>query len=273
MWWVDHDGNYDVMAGVFDHPNAITQHLGHIFVQDAKDGGFAVWLPRMKGRELKHWAGHPEKSDEMEPVKWHGLPAQSLDQQETLPGKCLCGGVQFYITRPTEASKRVFSPLPDLIQPASGGAAVESPQQDTWWLCEGGRYKGGNCACTSCRLVCGSSVVQWAYVPRVNIKLANGQDFQDLFGTLKSYRSSDSATRYFCGKCGAMVSFIGDERKGLVDIAVGLLDAEEGPRAESWLWWGVNRVSYEELALDRELVEALADGLVAYARTRSATAQ
>jgi hypothetical protein len=53
---------------------------------------------------------------------------------------------------------------------------------------------------------------------------------------MKAYRSSESAVRMFCGVCGAGCFWDGEERGvALVDVAVGLLDAETGARAEEWL--------------------------------------
>ncbi|KAI6855741.1 hypothetical protein KC338_g465 [Hortaea werneckii] len=114
--------------------------------------------------------------------------------------------------------------------------------------------------------------VQWAFIPTTSITLdpAGGNPFPSetpfSFGTLKHYRSSDQATRYFCGICGANVFWCGDERPGLMDVAVGLLDAAEGARAEDWLQWRTERVSYREDAVPRaeSLIYGLEKGLKAY---------
>lgn len=51
------------------------------------------------------------------------------------------------------------------------------------------------------------------------------------------------------------------ERRGeIIDISAGLLDAEEGARAEEWLEWRT-RVSFEECALNKGLVAKVAEGL------------
>jgi hypothetical protein len=66
----------------------------------------------------------------------------------------------------------------------------------------------------------------------------------------------------FCGICGAGCFWDGEERGGLlVDVAVGLLGAETGVRAEGWLEWWWGRVSYEELGTNRGLVGNLEKGL------------
>jgi hypothetical protein len=72
---------------------------------------------------------------------------------------------------------------------------------------------------------------------------------------MKAYRSSKSAVRMFCGVCGAGCYWDGEERGGaLVDVAVGLLDAETGARAEEWLEWWADRISCEELGINKVLL-------------------
>ena len=81
-------------------------------------------------------------------------------------------------------------------------------------------------------------------------------------GTLKEYQSSKIAKRYFCGQCGANVFWRGlDERPRVVDVSVGLMNAKSGSRAEEWLFWRTNKVTHQELAKNKPLVEALAKGL------------
>lgn len=87
-------------------------------------------------------------------------------------------------------------------------------------------------------------------------------------GTLKKYRSSAEATRFFCETCGATVFWDGDVRPGLIDVAVGLMDAEEGARAETWLEWRTERISYREDSEGRaiELVEAVEKAIGAWGK-------
>lgn len=111
---------------------------------------------------------------------------------------------------------------------------------------------------------------QWAFVPASNIKLPHGESFSSIeFGTLKSFRSSDRVTRYFCGHCGAMVFWTGEDRPELIDVAVGLLDAESGARAEDWLKWITMRVSFVEHALHKEFVESFELGLQNWGKRES----
>jgi hypothetical protein len=53
----------------------------------------------------------------------------------------------------------------------------------------------------------------------------------------------------------------GEERPDLIDVSAGLIRAPSGVRAEGWLEWHPNRVSFKELAQDSKLAEALEFGL------------
>lgn len=87
-----------------------------------------------------------------------------------------------------------------------------------------------------------------------------------MFGTLKTYRSSTEASRYFCGTCGATVFWIGDARPTLIDVSVGLFDANEGARAESILDFPTERISFKEDGIKRApaLTAALEAGITAW---------
>jgi hypothetical protein len=54
-------------------------------------------------------------------------------------------------------------------------------------------------------------------------------------GTLAYYASSAGVLRFFCKRCSACVFYSEDGRPEMLDIAVGLLEATEGARAEDWL--------------------------------------
>lgn len=137
------------------------------------------------------------------------------------------------------------------------------------------RYLAGTCACRSCRLISGFEIQTWAFVPRANIffhvrdknrgstatesqpprSLSEAGDKTEIipldFATLPpniltSYESSPGVRREFCSHCGATVFWRDRWRPELVDVSVGLLDAEEGARAETWLDWWTERVSFAE---------------------------
>jgi len=211
-------------------------------------------------------------------------------EDDILHAHCHCNGVSFYITRPNDASLDISSNFPDLLVPyhSHWGDDIKNPDNEPWWLSEDQqRYKAGNCACRSCRKASGFELQQWAFIPRANVKLpapsssyhhhtSNSssspspsaasrptlQDFTLPFGTLTGYHSSGGVTRYFCGRCGANALWTKKgSRAELLDVSVGLLDAESGARAEEWLEWVTTRVSFAEEAGNKELVEIVEKGL------------
>ena len=167
------------------------------------------------------------------------------------------------IARPSERSKDATCGWPDLIVPY--WSTDQAPASEAWWLRENGtKFLAGNCACNSCRLDTGMEFMNWCFIPTIDISLdAEGREkYKVPFGTLKEYQSSEHVKRYHCGTCGATVFFTSDERRGLVDVAVGVLDAPEGARAESWLDWRMNRLSFREDSISRAetLTLALEEG-------------
>jgi len=193
--------------------------------------------------------------------------------ENNLKASCHCGGVKFYITRPNETSKTVYSPFPDLMIPFHTGASAANPEIKPWFLCSNNtKYLAGLCTCTSCRLASGFEIQPWAFVPRCNIFSEDGSvlDWEKGMGTLRTYDSSEGVWREFCGRCGASVFWHCKERPELVDVSVGLLDPREGARVEAWLEWWTERVSFEELAVSRGLVGSLEGGLRGWGRGKQA---
>jgi hypothetical protein len=98
--------------------------------------------------------------------------------------------------------------------------------------------------CDDCRLVDGTHVQGWIYVPLEVLEPKVGADLK--IGTVKTYQSSEGVLRGFCGTCGATVFFKEENRKykEFVDVAVGLLRAPEGVLAERWVTWRTGRMAY-----------------------------
>ncbi|KAL8960281.1 MAG: hypothetical protein Q9193_002987 [Seirophora villosa] len=230
----------------------------HQFLADTKDGGLSNWL------NGPSWAGSAEQSEIWEPTA-KANPSKGVDGNGTLRCYCQCRGVQFNITRPDKDSSNVFPPpMPDILAPLHSHSTQTSPYF-TWWLrANGTKYFAGTCACNSCRLSSGYDIQAWAFVPKTNIRQLDGKEMDYQMGTLKRYSHSKGAYRDFCGNCGATVFWHCDERPGIVDISAGLLDAEEGARAENWLEWATDRVSFEECAQNRTLVASVSRGLRAW---------
>lgn len=247
----------------------------HDFVADTKDGGATVWLP---GGAI------PRPESSLNTID--NLMSSSLKTENVLPAACRCGTVRFDITRPDASSRLPTSNFPDLMLAYhSGDPAIKNPQGEKWWLrCGDTKYLAGTCACRSCRLSSGFEIQTWAFVPRSNIHFhippsshsdatsVEALDFATLRpGILTSYESSPGVIREFCPGCGATVFWHDKWRPDLIDVSVGLLNAPEEARAEGWLDWWTDRVSFSEdaelgrtgMAAERAklLIDMLAAGL------------
>lgn len=264
-----------INTGLWDRTEGLINWVGCKWVEDTLDGGVSVWFKDIKRadgtrEELKRWVRRDLEGADLVPegslvtlAKKEEIPVKN----DKLKAYCQCGGVKFHITRPNEASKKVRSPFPDLMVPYNSSSSAANPQNVPWWLRDNvAKYLAGTCACPSCRLASGCEIQPWAFVPKCNIFLEDGTplDFKKphfSMGTLKSYQSSEGVTREFCGVCGATVFWHCEERPELIDVSVGVLDQAEGARAEGWLDWWTERVSFEELALSKDLVASLGEGL------------
>lgn len=260
---------WDVVTGSLENFDANSEFKAHIFVKDTKDGGFADFMPIWKGRTVGRWAGYNDQSEEL-PL--YGLHPQIEDARpsttERLHAHCKCGGIEFWIARPSAQSALVLGDRP---LPTDAGVTPET--ETAWWLrANGTRYLAKACMCNSCRLAVGMEIIEWAFVPTRDISLdpEGKKPFCTSFGTLKGYQSSPGVTRYFCSTCAALTFYHCDERGEVIDVGVGLLDAPEGARAETWLEWQTSQVDYREDAFGRadSILVALEDGLKQYAKDR-----
>jgi hypothetical protein len=82
------------------------------------------------------------------------------------------------------------------------------------------------------------------------------------------YESSPEIYREFCGRCGATVFWHCKERPLVIDVSLGLLQANSGTKAEELLDWYTERVSFAEMALDQQLIEQLESGLKDWSENR-----
>lgn len=94
----------------------------------------------------------------------------------------------------------------------------------------------------------------------------NSDPLENDMGTLNQYGSSKGVYRNFCSICGATVFWHNDERPYLIDVSTGLLEAESGARAEELLEWATARVSFQEEAQNKALIETLREGLAKQAQ-------
>jgi len=261
-----HDGHFEAATGTLqiDSSDDVVDYKAHIWTGATPDGGASHFITHVNGNQLQRYLQEPGENEEASPDS----PSTTIYSNETdrapIHAHCHCKGVQFYIHPPNEASRTAESPFPDLLVPYHTGSSA-NPQNCPWWLAKSDRYLAGTCACTTCRKASGFDITFWAFIPTVNITLdaADREPFtrKKYWGSIKTYRSSSTVTRAFCGVCGANVFWDGDERPSIVDVAVGLLDARSGARAEEVLAWWPDRVSFEEDALNTGLIMGLRDGL------------
>lgn len=253
------EGLSDICSGVLADSETFAQMDRHIWIADTKDGGLSAWLHEYPG-----WEQSTKTSKPID-CSTHA-PSSNAQPSSELNCYCQCRGVEFKITRPTKASREsLSSPWSDLLRPYVSGPS-DNKDDVKWWLrANDTKFLAGNCACNSCRLNSGFDLNQWAFVPKLIVLQKDGKSLDYNMGTLKQYESSKGCHRNFCGRCGATVFFHNDERPALVDVAVGVLDAEDGARAESWLEWWTKRVSFSEDAQNKHLTTSLLDGLKRWA--------
>ncbi|TFK34511.1 Mss4-like protein [Crucibulum laeve] len=270
---------YCVAAGSLERVDGIVNVDYHIFVEDTKDGGLSEHLKTdAEGKELARYA--KAKDSETLPLGWNVLEqtAKPPSDDEKLHAYCACKAIQFSITRPNEDSSLPYAAYPDLLKPydVTHLSKVHNSDNEKWWLRpvhaeKPTKYLAGHCACRSCRLTSGFPIQSWAFVPRTNlidphtgtsVELDDGNRLKGL----KQYISSPGRYREFCPTCGATVFWWNVSRPDIIDVSVGLVDQEkEGARAERWLDWHKERVSFEEMALARQTIQALEEGLKASA--------
>jgi hypothetical protein len=261
--------NWDIMTGTLEVFDGDLDLKGYEYVHDTVDGGFTDFMSVVKGRTLDRWPYDIEGESHL-PLYWRDRkPPKPLEPGARLEAHCKCNGVRFYIARPSAQSTQASRSWPDLLIPQYEQSENRNDAaHETWWLrANKTKFLAGLCSCNSCRLASGMEITPWAFIPRIDISLdAEGKvPFENTFGTLKTYNSSEGVTRSFCSVCGAIVFFADSERDKttLLDVAAGLLSAPEGSRAESWLEWRTERLSLREDAVGRasSLVEGIENGL------------
>lgn len=219
------DGSWVISTSIFsDHGTENFMIRKHIHSKSTKDGGLAACMENSlsgqrsgaQGEEtIEDWNPDNEVAKVIE-------PETDNKGQERLRAQCHCGGVSFTIGRPTAEH------LTD-----SFHQRYVSPLDKSKWLAT---YD----VCNDCRLVDGTHVVGWTFVPVSSIDLPIKRDLA--VGTSKTYASSPGVLRSFCGTCGATIFFSCEERRPtedtqVLDVATGILRAPEGVMATEWLTW------------------------------------
>lgn len=268
------DGHFEAATGTLqcETSDDVVDFKSCMWIGDTKDGGASEWVKEINGKRLDTWSQNADDQAVHDTVLPVPLPA---DGKDAIYAHCHCKGVEFWITPPDASSKSSQSPYPDLLIAHHLNKSA-NPNNEPWWLpSDGIRYLAGTCTCNSCRRASGFDVTFWAFVPTSNIFLDSAltQPFSQgdqYWGTMRTFESSPGVLRTFCSRCGANVFWHGDEgksgRKYLVDVAVGLLDAPSGARAEEILAWWTERVSFREDAPHKGLVFGLEQGLHEWSR-------
>ncbi len=229
-----------------------------IFITDTVDGGLAgIWL-ELGGRKIATWNGYPKegaKKFDLPHADILALPANSIanldppKEGDFLKAECHCGGVSLLIKR-----------------------ADYGPEEKSRYIPKDRKkYLTYMCACRSCRLSTGVSLVPWTTLPlssanahilndnspsKIPVIFSNSSAELNPGLTLKIYQSSANVLRSFCGKCGATVSYWSAERPGEVDLVAGIFRAREGAMARGWCEWDWGRCSFAEEGLDEEILKA-----------------
>lgn len=276
------ENRYLVAAGIVTPvspariPDSFTEQTGyravHYGIGETGDGGLSVFMsgsaPGNNSAECliasllsSPYSTSPTHLSQQNQHHQGESPESRIDETR-LKAQCHCGGTRFTVSRPNALSKKPWSPWSDLIVPFHTGANRMNPEDVKWWLrADDTKYFAGTCACQSCRLASGFPIQCWAFIPAANLTMDQVDEFTFATGTLKRFESSTGVYREFCRTCGATAFWHCDERPGVIDVSVGLLRSEDGARAEKWLEWATERVSFAEDAQDRDLIELLTRGL------------
>ncbi|PPQ77478.1 hypothetical protein CVT25_011349 [Psilocybe cyanescens] len=147
--------------------------------------------------------------------------------------------------------------------PASGSGEEQSAVHSRT------RFLAGHCVCAHCRQGSGFDIQSWMFVSRTNV-FEKGSDKPIVVAKdeerpkgLKQYLSSPGRYHEFCGTCGATAFWWQSGRPDVIDISVGLLDQSiDGARAEDWLKWHKDRLSFIENSVkNKNFVQGLKDGM------------
>ncbi|KAJ6779651.1 hypothetical protein PWT90_05772 [Aphanocladium album] len=226
-----------------DHSRSVVNVASHVFSKSSGDGGLAGILTHMQGKALGAW--NPDDGQPNAAIA-KGEVEVGTDGGERLRAQCHCGGVSFTIPRPSKAMAEHES-----------AKHFVSPLDPTKWY-------GTLDICDDCRLINGTPVASWIFVPIDAIEPAIGEDLK--LGTIKTYASSKGVTRAFCSVCSATIFFLQHSRRyngvPVADISTGLLRAPDGAMAESWITWRT-RTSFEGngLAFDKDMAEGIIEGM------------
>lgn len=234
------DGEWVISNSIFDANKddaGIWQFATHYDPRSTPDGGLSALFSSVEGRKLQMLDAEP-------------APSTVMTEGSELLAQCHCGGVSFKISRPRE----------DFINSPNSQGWIHPSDSTKWLACLD--------ICDDCRLVNGTHVIGWMFVPLDHISPSPPTDL--MIGSSKSFRSTPNVLRTFCGTCGATVFYSCKERPTVVDIAVGLLRAPEGAMAENWAVWRAGKASWlqDGLKYHEGFATALIEGMKEWGTAR-----
>lgn len=243
IFWVtrnDQSRPLGVWTGALTNVNHnLLKFIHQNFIGDTLDGGASEWLryPNADGTENKRYKlGSDAENAEELPQQWPSpaeLTGYEAKKEDAIPIHCRCKGVSFVLHRGDYSGVKEED-LPFNIDPKTH------------------KLLASLCGCDSCRLQSGIDVCPWTFSEMKYISFSNQNgsfpshvdglkklvDAKDpAIGTLTYYASSPGVLRFFCSTCSACIFYSSDTRPEIIDIAIGVLEASDGARAEGFLSW------------------------------------
>ena len=242
-------GDWTPSTSIFaDQRPEVFRFTHQFFTKSAPGSAMPSMLSHVGEHEMKIW--NPPDDDPRAKVF---VPVAEVgpDGQERLLGQCHCGGISFTFGRPSQ--KVLEDPFM---------SKYVSPRDKTKWLAT---YD----ICDDCRLVDGTHVIGWTFVPLV---LFNPPIKPDLkIGSAKTFASSEGVLRSFCGICGATVFYLSKRRQpsegqSVVAIATGILRCPDGTMGENWFAWS-SRLVFDNsgIRFNSDFGGTLRDGMKSWA--------
>jgi len=248
MFWEtpgDPESELGIFTGTLENSKGdLVKTTSHIFVEDTRDGGATMWLqkPNADGSDAKRFKLRTD--GEEYPPDWpapEDLTGFEAKKEDTLPIWCKCKGVNFELHR---------------------GDYTNTKNEDLPWFIDPRTHKNliGFCACDSCRLASGMEIFNWTFSEIKHISIPSLSSSSVSFfkssselkalvdakdprvGTLTYFASSHDVQRYFCATCSATIFYAVNDRPSMINVAIGVLDASDGARAEGFLSWAFGAV-------------------------------
>ncbi|KAI0553048.1 Mss4-like protein [Xylaria curta] len=237
---------YPSKLGVFYGPlknldNDLIKLTKQIYVDDTRDGGASFWFrkPNADGKEIPRYAEQVSEDGELAP-SWPEVNIFERRWQSKGPTfiSCHCKGINLLLHFENYNTED-RAELPWFIDPKTNkpiaGFAVYDP----------------------CHPYSSNEIINWVFVDLGIISQGNGRAFprtvaklkaavdagDSTVGTLACYQSSSEVQRYFCKVCSASAFYTCSKRPEIVGVAMGLLKAPSGARADICLSWNYGDIS------------------------------